>query len=397
MRVLLASHPGLGHLHPLIALGQGLVHRGHDVLVASADTVGSYVESFGLKAASAGLSWLESEAERTFPGVLDWGSQGDEFGFYAEAFFDRAAHDMVPDLDELCQSWGPDLIVRNDFEFASTIVAEKRGLPLATIGLEFQMPQPIWRAMFGPQLAFLRSRYALPPSVHQVRLNGQLLLMCMPPTYSLAKAFSKPETHFVQLPVADDPEQRPLPDWLTSLPERPTIFVTLGTIYNRAPDVLQAIVAGLAGERYNVIVVTGNNQDPSVLEPLPENIRAERYLPQSRVFPLCDLVICHGGFNTLMSALSHGLLPLLVPLSAHHPMHAARCEDLSLGRALLHQGRLAEYFDHPVPELSPDSVASTVHELLEEPGYRQHVNAIQQEIQALPDVDGMVQILESLV
>ncbi len=394
MRAVLTSHPGYGHVHPMIALGRGLESRGHQVIVACADKMCPHIEAFGLSAAAAGLSWLESEVEQTFPDVLTGALQGNDFAFY-EVFFGRAASAMIPDLEELCREWKPDLIIRNDFEFASTIVAERLGLPLAALGLEFHAPRVAWQALFGPQLAYLRSRHGLSPTLTLERIYGHLLLSCMPPSYSLVKPFGQPATHFIQLPTVDDPQQRPLPSWIDGLPPRPTVFASLGTTFNRTPEIMRTVIEGLAGERCNVIAVTGKNQDPSVFEPLPANVFMERYIPQTRLFPRCDLVICHGGFSTLMFALAHGLLPLVIPLSGHDPIHAARCEALGVGRALLYAPRLADYFDHEVPTLSPENVASTVRELLERSTYRRSLSRLRQEILALPDLDGTVDILES--
>ena len=42
---------------------------------------------------------------------------------------------MLPGLRQVADEWRPDLIVRESWEYGSTIVAEERGIPLARVGL----------------------------------------------------------------------------------------------------------------------------------------------------------------------------------------------------------------------------------------------------------------------
>jgi UDP:flavonoid glycosyltransferase YjiC (YdhE family) len=52
-------------------------------------------------------------------------------------------------------------------------------------------------------------------------------------------------------------------------------------------------------------------------------------VPQTLLLPYCDLVVTHGGFNTVQSALSQGLPMIIVPLSADQPFNAEAASGLT--------------------------------------------------------------------
>lgn len=49
---------------------------------------------------------------------------------------------------------------------------------------------------------------------------------------------------------------------------------------------------------------------------MPANVQVEAYVPQEAILQRCQLVLGHGGFNTTMAALSHGIPLVVMPLFA---------------------------------------------------------------------------------
>src|SRR5205823_2473797 len=92
--------------------------------------------------------------------------------------------------------------------------------------------------------------------------------------------------------------------------------------------------------------------------PQPAHVRVERYVPQSLLFPACDLVVTHGGYNTIMAALTHGLPLVLVPISADQPFQAQRCAEIGVGRVVPSRELTAEALRVAVPVTVPPSVIS---------------------------------------
>jgi zeaxanthin glucosyltransferase len=58
-----------------------------------------------------------------------------------------------------------------------------------------------------------------------------------------------------------------------------------------------------AGEGFNI----------SEIYPVPQNLFAFKYLPQSDLLGRCDIMISHGGMNSITECVSHGVPMLIYP------------------------------------------------------------------------------------
>ena len=175
-----------------------------------------------------------------------------------------------------------------------------------------------------------------------------------------------------------------LPAWVGDLTPQPTVYVTLGTLDNEAPGVIEAAVDGLRDESLNVIVTVGPNREPEELGPQPPNVHVERYVPQSLLLPHCDVVVAHGGSGTTLAALGHALPLLFLPQGANQFWNAERCAALGVGIRLL------------PGEVEAGSVRQAVHSLLDQPGYRERAGALADEISRMPAPAQVVGLLEAL-
>ncbi len=175
-----------------------------------------------------------------------------------------------------------------------------------------------------------------------------------------------------------------LPDWVDRLPDRPTVLASLGTVFNRTPGVLEAIVEALAAEPVNVVVAIGRDQDPGRFGPQPEGVRLEAYVPQPLVLAHCDAFVTHGGFNSVKEALSEGVPMVVVPISADQPYSAERCAALGVARAVGADDR------------DPGTIRAAVRQVLTEPGYGASARAFRAEMRGLPGPEHMVELLEAL-
>jgi MGT family glycosyltransferase len=175
-----------------------------------------------------------------------------------------------------------------------------------------------------------------------------------------------------------------LPDWVATLPERPTVLACLGTVFNRTPGVLEAITEGLRTEPLNLIVVFGEFEDPARFGPQPPNVRLVPCLSQPRLLRHCDLLITHGGFNSVKEALAEAVPMVVVPITADQPYSASRCAALGVAEVVEPDGR------------SPENIRAVARRVLGDPSYRANAKAFQTEMAALPGPDEMVKMLEAL-
>jgi UDP:flavonoid glycosyltransferase YjiC (YdhE family) len=339
---------------------------------------------------------LESEADQVFPEIGRSHSEQKYAWILTNVFADVAAHRMVPDLINICSSWKPDVIVRNTYEFGACVAAEILRIPHATVGVDFFVPAHQLRPFINDQMAYLRSAHGLSPYPALDMLYRQLYLAFAPPSYERPNIPLPPVYHSRRPVIVDQIANEELPAWIDHLPKRPTVCATLGSVFNRAPEIFRAIIEGLSQEPINLIITTGQNQDPAQFGPQPANVRIERYIPQSLLFSRCDLVIAHGGSNTTMSALSHGLPIVFIPRSANNPAHALRCAELGVGVIIKTPDQFPSYLDHRAIEFSHQAIRGAVRELLENPAYRRNARRLRNEIMSLPAPEKVIQLITKL-
>ncbi len=188
-------------------------------------------------------------------------------------------------------------------------------------------------------------------------------------------------------PVSFESGDETLPPWVASLPDRPTVYVTLGTEFSRGPAgraIFTAMLAALRDEPMNLIVTVGRDNDPADFGPQPPNVHIERYIPQSPLLPHCDLVVRHGGFGTVTETLNAGLPMVAIPISADQPYNAACCAALGVG-VVIEPG-----------ERGTEAIRAAVRAVMDNPSYRQKAERVRDEMAALPGPEHGVELLEQL-
>jgi MGT family glycosyltransferase len=391
MRVLFTVQPASGHLHPLVPVARALSEAGHEAAVCSAASFRPEVEAFGLTHLPAGLDWLMSDRSTwgVFPPMPP---PGPDFPAWVVATLaDVAPGEMAPDLLALAGEWEPDLIVREGMELGGCLAAERIGIPHASVAgnayAALDSPEIDYftgnRLMVAEPMSRHRERLGLPPDP-EVRMPFRHLHLCFTPPAWDGPGVPRPDhTRFVRH-TSTVPPGAELPGWVDRLPDRPTVLASLGTVFNKTPGVLEAIVDALAEEPVNVIVAIGPDVDPERFGPLPGHVRLEPYVPQPLLLPHCDAFVTHGGFNSVKEALGAGVPMVVVPISADQPYSAARCAAIGVARTVAPDDR------------SPEAIRAAVREVLDRPGYRSSAESFQAEMAALPGIDHVVGLLEEL-
>ena len=128
MRILLTTRGSAGHLNPLAPFGHAALRAGHEVLVAAQGQHAGNVERAGLPFAPFG----EPPPEQWMPLLAEFGEMDLDtanavmIGEYF-ARMDTAA--ALPGLRAIVEDFRPDVILRDCWEYASTLVAELHGDP----------------------------------------------------------------------------------------------------------------------------------------------------------------------------------------------------------------------------------------------------------------------------
>jgi MGT family glycosyltransferase len=109
------------------------------------------------------------------------------------------------------------------------------------------------------------------------------------------------------------------------------IYLSLGSLGSADVELMQRLVDVLAKTKHRVIVSKG----PLAAQiQLHDNQTGEGFLPQPAIMPLVDLVITHGGNNTVTEALHHGKPMVVLPLFWDQVDNAQRVDETGVGRRL---------------------------------------------------------------
>jgi UDP:flavonoid glycosyltransferase YjiC (YdhE family) len=391
MRVLFTVQPSVGHLHPLVPITKALAEAGHEVAVCSSPSFRTEVEAFGLSHMDAGLDWHTAD-HSTWSAFPPMPPPGPEFAkFVVSVFADITARHMVPDLLAIASDWRPDLVVREGMEYGGCIAAECLGIPHASVAGNgygaVDSPEvqyfPGNRWAVAEPLRRHREQFGLPPDP-DVEMPFRYLHLCFtPPAWDATSAPRPRNAHFLRHTNTVSPAAQ-LPDWVEQLPDRPTILASLGTVFNKTPGVLEAIVEGLRHEPVNLIVAIGRDQDPERFGAQPPNVRLEAHVPQPLLLPHCDVFVNHGGFNGVKEALSAGIPMIIVPITADQPYCARRCAALGVAAVVDGADRTA------------GAIRTAVLDVLRNPGYTTKAKEFRKEMNALPGPDRIVDLLEAL-
>jgi MGT family glycosyltransferase len=110
-----------------------------------------------------------------------------------------------------------------------------------------------------------------------------------------------------------------------------TIYLSLGSLGSADVALMQKLIDTLATTDAFVVVSMGPQHEELRLA---ANMRGEEFLPQPAVLPHVDLVITHGGNNTVTESLHFGKPMVVLPLFWDQYDNAQRMHELGLGRRL---------------------------------------------------------------
>ena len=366
---LLTTFGSLGDLHPYIAVGRGLVARGHRVTIATSAGYRDKVEGEGLSFHSL---------------RPDVPALAREPGTMARAFHPRTGTEyvirrmMLPHLE---QSWQDllgiaqeaDLLVGHPISFATPIVAESLGKRWISVVLQ---PSGILSALDPPSVSgypYLEWFRDWGPGFWEQfwKISRRVIREWGKPINALRRKVKLPE---VKNPVLDDMFSpwgtqawfsgifaQPQADWpanlsITGFPfydkltpgqgmsaelarfldaGPPPIVFTLGSsaVHDAGPFYEESARAiGLLGLRGILLIGTDPRNLPK--RPLPDNIMTAEYAPFSELFPRAAVNVHQGGAGTTAQAVRAGVPMCVVPFSHDQPDYARRCANLGVARVV---------------------------------------------------------------
>jgi MGT family glycosyltransferase len=190
-----------------------------------------------------------------------------------------------------------------------------------------------------------------------------------------------PTWHRLESSVRDTEEPWSLPDTLADDDDGSLVYLSLGSLGSADVDLMRRLVDVLSRTRHRYIVSKGPRADE--LE-LPDNMWGEARVPQTSVIPEVDLVITHGGNNTVTEALHFGKPMVVLPLFWDQYDNAQRMHELGYGV------RLATY------DFVDDELTGAVDGLLADETTRSNLDALGERIRDQEGVKRAADLIEEV-
>jgi UDP:flavonoid glycosyltransferase YjiC (YdhE family) len=339
VRILLGAFGDPGHAFPMLAIGERLVRRGHDVCLHTWRKWQLDVEAAGMQFAPA----PEYDVFFTLGRHLDPYEAGV-----------AATRETVPQVE----AFAPDACVSDVLTMAPAMAAELRGVPVATfvphlcpLGVPGLPPYGFGarppRTPVGP-LAWRAADRLVVRALDRGRrdYNNARVQLNLPTREELHPGLSRSLTLIGTLPQLEYP--RDWPAWMKVVGPAmweppgepvdpppgsgPVVLVAPSTAHDAEGHLLRACLDGLADEDVRVIA-TWNGREPPWLPGyrVPGNAVLVPWLSYAGTMPACDLVVMHGGHGTLVRALTTGCAVVISPAAGDMYENAARADWTGVG------------------------------------------------------------------
>lgn len=128
------------------------------------------------------------------------------------------------------------------------------------------------------------------------------------------------------------------------------IFISFGTVNNHL-SFFKMVIEALKDKPYLVVMSVGKLSIEDLGE-IPSNFIVYPYVPQLEVLKYVDLVVCHGGANTVIEALYYGIPLWILPLVNDQPVWAYWVEDVKAG------------IKSDIKTITKDKISKNIEELL---------------------------------
>ncbi|MEA2426235.1 MAG: hypothetical protein QOH13_2645 [Thermoleophilaceae bacterium] len=178
--------------------------------------------------------------------------------------------------------------------------------------------------------------------------------------------------------TTDEPWQPPL-GFVSG--EEPLVYLSLGSLGSADVALMQRLIDALAGTRFRVIVSMGPEHQELRLA---DNMTGEEFLPQTQILPLVDVVVTHGGNNTVTECFWFGKPMVVLPLFWDQYDNAQRVAETGFGIRL-------DTYGH-----EPEELVGAIERLLADEPLRAHLEAASARLRARPGTVAAADAIERI-
>ncbi len=163
------------------------------------------------------------------------------------------------------------------------------------------------------------------------------------------------------------------------------VYLSLGSLGSADVGLMKTLIATLADSPYRVIVSMGPQHEELADDVgAAANMTGAEFLPQTSILPEVDLVITHGGNNTVTESLYFGKPMVLLPLFWDQYDNAQRIHETGFGRRLSTYGH------------EPDELRGAIDGLLADAALGDRLAKLSTRLRGAPGTEKAADLLERL-
>ncbi len=421
MHVLILTIGSRGDVQPFVALGAGLIARGHRVTLATSPRFRSVVEDAGLTFAPVSDEMVALADSPTGRAMFE--SMGSSY-VRTLANLVRIVRRLGPmQRDLLNDGWAaadaarPDLVVYHPKMFGAPHYAEKLGIP-AVLGLLFPQlvptdafpavgfPERNWGAWYnrltyrivlgisGRLARYLgqpwRADHGLPLIPREVDFLHNADGAPIPVLHGFSPSVVRPPSDWPDATTTtgfwfvDRFDAWTPPGDLRAFLDAgdPPVYVGFGSMAARDPERTTRIVLE-AVSRAGVRAILATGWGGLTVSDLPDSVHLLDAAPHDWLFPRVSAVVHHGGAGTTAAGLRAGRPTIVCPFFGDQPFWGRRVHELGAGPRAI-----------PQKELTPEKLADALVQATTDAEMRRRAEVLGVAIRSEHGVDRAVAVLE---
>lgn len=390
-RFLFIVPPLTGHVNPTLGLGAELLKNKHEVAWISIDP------QLEKRIPNGGTFLLldtdinKHEKERIKNEILELGKKAvyglDSLKFLYDDVLTPMNMGMLDGIKKLIDAYKPNIIINDHQIFAAAVAAIQKNIPYVTsvtapAAIKVNEALPMIHVWEGDQIIKFQKSVGLDSDK---RLDCSKLLTIV---YTSKKLFGESDLdNYYQFigPVINRGDFTDDFDWckLQSMNNRPKILVTIGTTFDHSlkQQFLRKVIEAFENEMMGVVIIS----DPELFDYIPDNFIVCKQIPQLKLIPLMDAVVCHGGHNTVCEALSYAKPLVVLPVAYDQSYVASTVVDSGSGIRLNFNRFKAQ------------QLKDAVNKVLYDKKYSENAQTVQKSFEEAGGVTKAVKLLENIL
>ena len=409
LNVLLLSVPSMGHLNPLLALGEELGKRGHNVTLCLpneakfSERIRNRAAQFGIRLVVTGQSSFKTALEG-----VDAGTKVSNFVLKFPSILGSENEIIVNFLETFVEQNKVDILIGDNFMMVAVVCASLRHKIPAVFMFSslLVMPQsyPAWpwpgpllgslsddltflqrfltlfewtalslfqKHMIVPQLNKLRNSvcHSLSPT-YIANAAGTYLPQIVPSVIGIEYPRTiSPLTHYVGPVLTKSPEALPtsLQVWLNSKQDKSVIYISMGSHMSISKEVGKAVAAGITVTNYSAVWALRNRADILDGHKLPdqEKMFITEWAPQLSIMGhrAVRMAILHGGANGIHESLYNEIPVIVLPHFGDQVYMAGRISHNGLGVYVSSTNISAATISEAIEEIDSKNCTQNVKQL----------------------------------